>query len=507
MVKFFRNIQAVVDGVGMYRVVTLGLWVLVTCSVIAGFFGFIAYGGMVQLQAVASGVFLALVLNIVLAKVRNVSANHESAVITALILFFLTIPAATFLDNWPLWAAIAIAMLSKYLIVYRGQHIFNPAAFGALTLSLSGIYEMSWWIANPVLFVPLVLAGVAVTLKVRKVGLVLSCIAAAFVIYMFESVWMYSLPAWSSFTVFWLSWPTLFLAFFMLTEPFTLPPSKRQQMFYGGFVGGLSNTSLLLPLVVMSPELALVIGNLAVYPWRIRRKLVLELKEKKVIATDTFEYVFIKPKGFTYKAGQYLEWMLPHNKRDSRGPRRYFTIASAPSEPVVRLACKHVPEGSSYKQALINLKPGDNVIASQLAGDFTLPKDTNKKLGFIAGGIGITPFRSHVAHMLETKKQYDTTLYYCCKTTTELAYAEFFTGMAAKLPLQYTEVIAKEPVVEPREAGFVTADMLARLTPDYLERHWFISGPPPMVNAYKTLLQKAGVPKRQIKTDFFPGLA
>jgi len=71
--------------------------------------------------------------------------------------------------------------------------------------------------------------------------------------------------------------------------------------------------------------------------------------------------------------------MLPHKQVDSRGPRRYFTIASSPTESVVRLALKVVPagsdmRGSSYKQALLQLDEGQEIIVSQLAGDFTLPK-------------------------------------------------------------------------------------------------------------------------------------
>jgi ferredoxin-NADP reductase len=68
-------------------------------------------------------------------------------------------------------------------------------------------------------------------------------------------------------------------------------------------------------------------------------------------------------------------------------------------------------------------------------------------------------------------------------------------------------VIAKEAVNPPNENGFITSEMLARRTPDYRERTWYVSGPPGMVNAYKKLLAQSGVPKRHIYTDFFPGLA
>lgn len=67
--------------------------------------------------------------------------------------------------------------------------------------------------------------------------------------------------------------------------------------------------------------------------------------------------------------------------------------------------------------------------------------------------------------------------------------------------------VLQNSVELPREHGYVTAQILAHHTPHYRERTWYISGPPGMVNAYQKLLRKAGVPRRQIKTDFFPGVA
>lgn len=89
----------------------------------------------------------------------------------------------------------------------------------------------------------------------------------------------------------------------------------------------------------------------------------------------------------------------------------------------------------------------------------------------------------------------------------ELAFLDQFEKMSDTMPVVTIPVIAKEEVNPPNEKGFVTAEMLARRTPDFKQRTWYISGPPGMVNAYKKLLSEAGVPRKQIHTDFFPGLA
>jgi len=512
------------DKIGMYRVVSLALGVLAIFSIIAGAVGWIGFTPTAQITSLVIAVSIALGLNVVIAKITSIHANHESALITALILFFLVVPDADLIDNWILALATALAILSKYFIVYRKQHIFNPVATGAVLVAFGVlIYNLfvtndvssdlfQWWVANPTLFWPLVILGSLVVFKIRRWPMVLACIGSGLVLFTVEGWFRFDASPLDSIELFLMSFPVLFLAFFMLTEPFTTPPTRNVQIVYGVIVGVLSSTILFAGWFPMTPELALIIGNTFAYTYRIRRKLFLKLQSKRNIATDTWEFTFSKPEGFSFTAGQYVEWMLPHEKVDSRGPRRYFTIASSPTESVVRLAMKIVPKdsdmrSSTYKNALMEMDEGEQIIVSQLAGDFVLPKDTSAKLGFIAGGIGVTPFSSHLSWMQDSGKEYNTRLYYCCNTMAELAFFDQFTKLGETMPVVTIPVIAREDVQPPNERGFVTKEMLARRTPDYKERVWYVSGPPGMVNAYKKLLKEAGVPRKQIKTDFFPGLA
>lgn len=517
LLRPFRFADRQLDRLGMYRVVTLALVFLVVCSLIAALFGFISYTALELCASLAVVTAAGMGSNVLLAKVFGVHTNHESAFITSLIIFFLVLPARWGqLEYSFIIAMVAVlAMLSKYVLVWRKQHILNPVASGAVATALMyavyplppGYFETAWWIGQPVLFVPLVLAAAAVVQKVRKWTPVLAFLSVGFLFFLFEE-WRFTGEPFSGWQRFWLSGPSLFLAGFMLTEPFTMPPTKRVQGFYGALVGGISQTTAFLSLgVKMTPELALIFGNIAVYPFRLRRKLFLPLRERREIADSIYEFVFEKPTGLCFAPGQYLEWMLPHEQVDSRGIRRYFTIASSPTESEVRLALKVVESGSSYKQRLMELDAGESIIASQLAGDFLLPQDQSEKLGFIAGGIGVTPFRSHLAYMRDTGAAFDTVLFYCVNTTGELAYRAAFEAYTAEISLQVIPVIANEPVDAPLESGFVTQEMLKRRVPDYVERRWYLSGPPPMVNAYTKLLAEAGVPKHRIVRDFFPGLA
>ena len=500
----YHFVQKFVDNTGMYRLVSGSLFILATLSILFGFTGLIAYSGASQMLSLTIALTTALVLNWVIARVFHIPSNHESAVITALILFFLALPESSILENWPLVAAVSIAIVSKYLFVYKKQHFMNPAAVGAAALSMTGIYSFSWWVANPVLFVPLLITGILIVMKVRKWVPVLGLVGVGLLIYVAEAM-SYGDALMASITTFFMSWPTLFLAFFMLTEPFTMPARKDAQFLYGGIVGFLSNSSMLTNFIVITPEFALVVANVLMVPWRLRQKLFLVLQEKRTIAKDTYEFVFKKPSGFSFEAGQYLEWMLPHKNSDSKGVRRYFTIASSPTEADVKVAMKITEKRSSYKQALLQMDTEQYVTASQLAGDFLLPKNTQTKLGFIAGGIGITPFRSLTKYMIDSDTRHDTVLYYCNNLHEEIAYADFFADAERVFQFKCIHVIANETVSAPIESGFITLEMLKRRTPDYLERVWYVSGPPGMVNAYGALLRKAGIPHKHIKKDFFPG--
>lgn len=496
--------QEFVDNIGMYRLVSGALSVLAFISIGYGFMGWLPYSGLSQIFSLTVALLVALLLNIIVAAMLQVPANHESAVITALILFFLALPEENIFAIWPLILAVSIAVVSKYVFVIKKQHFLNPAAFGAAVVSITGLYSFSWWVANPSLFIPLLVLGILVVMKIRKWVPVLGLVSVGLIVYLAEAI-RYGDPILSAVNTFFLSWPVLFLAFFMLTEPFTMPAKKDAQFLYGGLVGFFANTSMFSAFVLMSPELALIIGNVLMLPARLRQKLFLTLQTKNQIATDTFEFVFKKPNGFSFAAGQYLEWMLPHEKSDNRGARRYFTIASSPTEPDVKVAMKITKNRSTYKSALEGLDIGQTIIASQLAGDFLLPHDTQTKLGFIAGGIGVTPFRSHTQYMMDSDKKHDTVLYYCSNTKAEIAYQDTFLKAAHELEFVFVPVIRDEIVEAPAESGYLTIDILKRHTPDYQERTWYISGPPRMVNAYRKLLSTAGVKRNNIKTDFFSG--
>ncbi len=488
------------DRTPMYGVVVQVLLVIYAVALGASFLGYI---GFKPLELIMSAVIItvtAVVVNTLCAIATRVPLQHHSSIITALILILLLLPSTTPTDLFASAVITALAIASKYVFVYKKQHLVNPVAAGLVLGALFGFGGGAWWVASPLLFIPILIGGLLVAEKVKRLDMVAVFVGITFILYM---ITMWQSPATMSelLTTIFVSYPFLFLGFFMLTEPFTMPSQRNMRYVYAAVVAGVAS---LPPLgsFVMSPELALVIGNLTLAPFAQRQKLILSLAGLRKVTSSIYEFSFPKPAGFQFKAGQYLEWMVPHNKIDSRGTRRYFTIASAPEETELRLAFKLPEHASSYKTAMINLKAGDVVIGSQRSGDFILPNNKDEKLGFIAGGIGVTPFVSHVTSLGHRNEQRDIVTLYCVATTADLAYSEQLAKAGELVP-----VVASGEVPAGGESGILSTDIMTRRVPDYASRTWYISGPPKMVDASYRSLRTLGVPARRIHRDFFPGLA
>ncbi|HEX5572356.1 MAG TPA: oxidoreductase, partial [Ktedonobacterales bacterium] len=147
--------------------------------------------------------------------------------------------------------------------------------------------------------------------------------------------------------------------------------------------------------------------------------------------------------------------------------------------------------------------------AGQLAGDFTLPEDATRKLAFIAGGIGVTPFRSMLKYLIDTGQRRDIIMLYANRAPQEIVYQDVLAEAQARLGARICYTLT-DPAAVPRgwqgAQGRVDGRMIAALIPDYRERLFYLSGPPAMVRATEHALSRLGVPRSRIKLDSFSGL-
>jgi ferredoxin-NADP reductase len=190
-----------------------------------------------------------------------------------------------------------------------------------------------------------------------------------------------------------------------------------------------------------------------------------------------------------------LHYILKHTKPDDRGVERYFSIASAPCEKHVMLTTRFSSKGSSFKQALKKLKPGEVIETREKGGDFVLDH-RRKKFVFIAGGIGITPFRAILLDMASNRKPLNVQLLYANRDT-DFAYRKELEALKKRHPEFRIDYIVSPDRIDEKT--------LPKLVPDMDNPTFYVSGPEPMVESLDKTLKKLGVPKKRVKNDFFPG--
>ena len=358
------------------------------------------------------------------------------------------------------------------------------------------------------MFIFILLGGILMVRHIRRFHLVFSFLGGYLGLLSADSLLSGNILSLSYFSNLLLFSPLLFFSFVMLIEPLTGPQDRRLRMYYGLFIAVVLFVFQKFLSIPYSLELALLIGNVFARIFNPGFRLSMRLLKKRDLTTNISEFWFEPARKFVFIPGQFLEWSLAHPRSDTRGTRRFFTISSAPEEERILLTTRFSDPSSTFKKTLRELRSGDEIVASNLEGEFVLPKDQRKKLVFIAGGIGITPFRSIIKHLIEKNEKRDIVLLYSNRVREDIVFKDIF-NMAEKnngLRAIYTLTEDdKTPTDWQGEKGFINEDLIKGQIPDYQERTFYVSGPEPMVKAFEKMLGQMGIAKKNIKRDYFPG--
>lgn len=198
--------------------------------------------------------------------------------------------------------------------------------------------------------------------------------------------------------------------------------------------------------------------------------------------------------------GQFTELYLPHTNPDSRGQKRWFTIFSSPTEELFAITTKFADRSSTFKTALSQLEPGASVEFAEPMGDFILPKNKLLPLLFVAGGIGVTPFRSIIKWLHDTKERRNITLLYAARTEDDLLFTELFEDYDVHL----VPIVSQPSATWSSKTGTLSPSTILDYVTSH-KTHVYMSGPEPMVEALTKQVIEHGLPKHQVITDYFPG--
>ena len=230
------------------------------------------------------------------------------------------------------------------------------------------------------------------------------------------------------------------------------------------------------------------------------------VKEKREVARGTLLAIFdVGGQEVDFRAGQYF-WveLLDPPYEDEKGPRRHISVVTSPTERGVLGLCTRIRD-SAFKRSLAEIEVGAEVEVEEPKGDFKLPEDTEPHYVFIAGGIGITVFRSMLRYIADTGEPYDVTLVYSNRDRASTAFLDELTELESQIPgFELVVTMTGDPEWT-GESRRVDADFLRDKLGELADYTYLLAGPPPMVEGVVEQLNEAGVPEAQIEPDRFSG--
>lgn len=232
------------------------------------------------------------------------------------------------------------------------------------------------------------------------------------------------------------------------------------------------------------------------------------LLEREMVADGTMTFRWQKPADWDYRAGQFIDITL-HDppQTDAKGNTRGFSVSAAPCEGVIAITTRL--GNTAFKRALQVVPLGTTMKLEGPFGDFRL-HHADRPAVLLAGGIGITPFRSLLVQAVRCGTlPYPVTLFHANRRPVDAAFARELQELAAAEPkLRFVPTVTAPGAADGEwngEAGHVDAAMLRRHVPDLHEPLYYIAGPPGMVQGTRAMLLAAGVSEDDLRSEEFTG--
>ncbi len=206
-----------------------------------------------------------------------------------------------------------------------------------------------------------------------------------------------------------------------------------------------------------------------------------------------------------YRPGAYFWVELPERGHDDeKGLRRHISLVTSPSEKgLVGLATRL--RDSAFKRTLAALEIGDEVVVEEPKGSFLLPEATDVSYVFVAGGIGITVFRSMLRYIRDEQLPYQITLVYSNRDRESAAFLDELSELEQQLGGLRVILTMTEDDGWEGETRRLDAEVLGDLLGGLEGRRFLVAGPPAMADAVVEALHGAGVPEESVLSDKFSG--
>jgi len=210
---------------------------------------------------------------------------------------------------------------------------------------------------------------------------------------------------------------------------------------------------------------------------------------------------FPRPTTLNYKPGQYLFITI---KSDGKNLGKTFSLSSSPTEKEHIEFTKKLTD-SEFSNTLRKLKVGDWAMIDAPYGKFTFEGE-NEKIALLAGGIGITPFKSICKYCTDMRVTAKITLLYGNRSESDIVFKKELEEMEKQNEnLKVVFILNEASNAWKGATGVIDAELVKKEVPDYKERVFYVCGPPPMVQAIEKLIRDLGLPQTQLRLEAFIG--
>ena len=219
-------------------------------------------------------------------------------------------------------------------------------------------------------------------------------------------------------------------------------------------------------------------------------------------------FYFDKPAQFAFTPGQFVDLtLLQPSETDAAGDTRAFSIASATQESTLMVATRL--RDTAFKRELQRMPIGSTVRMEGPFGKLVLHADRTRPAVFLAGGIGITPFRSMVVEAALQQSPHPMVLFYSNRRPEDAPFLDELQVLQDKNPHYRFVGTMTEPAKSFRpwtgESGYINATLLAKHLAGIETPIYYVVGPPGMVDALRTMLKEARIDESDIRTEKFAG--
>ncbi len=228
--------------------------------------------------------------------------------------------------------------------------------------------------------------------------------------------------------------------------------------------------------------------------------------EKRAEAQGITTFVFRPEKPVRFEAGQFAFFNFKLNGKEFS---KHFTISNAPTRELIEMTT--ILSGSDYKNALDSLQPGQLVELAGPMGEFTLKKAKDKKIVFLCGGIGITPARSILEFLADSKQNREIVLFYSNRNIERIAFRQELERLqkkifGLKIVHTLTDLSEEEKKNWNRETGVINKLLVEKHSGELKNAVFFVVGPPKFVEAMNSMLKKdLKIPAKNIAVENFSG--